>query len=279
MVRAGYVYPSDHLTTMVKLGCSVLKRPIRFSALCWGIGSALLPCQPINFFFIFVPSSYCSAPMSQAMWLTAILKWTLNLVLSVLNGMIFYACARTGLCYIIQIVAGVMCIRSNIKLFGIFAEDRRKSSDMMIRFYRKIQILTGKFNSIHRTLLLHIMEAATVSQIFLMFICIRSGTSFGSGSSIPLSALVVCVILSLQNVMIVLLTYGLGSEPHSCSTKVLQDMRKINGIAGEIVGRRFIVSCPILRVQLGSMNFIEKNTSLAIEAFCTERIVDLLLLQ
>ncbi|CAL8143380.1 unnamed protein product [Orchesella dallaii] len=192
--------------------------------------------------------------------------------------MIFYTSIRSGSCYILQIVTGVMCIRCNIKLFGIVAEDQNNSSDMLIRFYREIQILTGKFNSIHRALLLHIIEANTLAQIFLIFICIRSVTSFGSGSSIPLSALFVCLILSLQNVMVVLLTYGLKSEPHSCSSKVLQDMRKIHGIAGRKLGRRFIASCPTLRVQIGSMNFIEKNTSLNIEAFCTGRIVDLLLL-
>ncbi|CAL8143381.1 unnamed protein product [Orchesella dallaii] len=279
MVQAGYRCPLDHLTKVTKLACSFLMRPIPFLALCWGIGSAFLPCQPINFLFIFMPNSYCSVSMSQTIWLTTILKWAIISVMSVLNGMIFYTSTGTGICYIVQIVTGVMCIRCNIKVFGILSQDQNKASDMLIKFYREIQILTGKFNSIHRALLLHIMEAITLAQILLIYICICSGISSGSGPSIPLFALLVCGILSLQTVAVVLVTYGLGSEPHSCSAKVLQDLKKINGIASRIVGRRFIASCPMLKVQIGSMNFIEKNTSLKIEAFCTGRIVDLLLLQ
>ncbi|CAL8140165.1 unnamed protein product [Orchesella dallaii] len=278
LTKAGYTYLQDNTTKMAKIACSLLTRPIVISATFWGVGSALMPCEQINLFFNLMPKSYCRISERPSNWWTKAINYAPKPGIAILNGLTFYAAAGSDICCVVQIVAAVMCVRFNITVFGMLSKDFGKASKTLVRFHREIQILTGSFNFIHRTLLFHIMEANSLAQILLAFITLRCATSNGSDSPIPLFPLLVCGILAIQSVVAVQAIYGLGSEPHTCSSKILRNIKNIYGIAGSKYGRYFIASCPVLRVQIGTMNFIEKDTPLNMEAFCTERIIDLLLL-
>ncbi|CAL8140097.1 unnamed protein product [Orchesella dallaii] len=224
-------------------------------------------------------SGFCNNPSTQANFESRLFKWTINTVLAIINGLTFYAAATSGICCAVQITGGVMCIRYNIKVFGKLTESLKIPIHTVIGYYREIQILTGIFNSIHRIVLLHLMEAISLAQIFLGFVSIRCGISFGSGLPIPIFPLLVCSILALQSVVVILVIYGLGSEAHTCSRKALQHLITVRDFKRKAFGHRLIASCPCLKVDIGTMNFVEKDTSLNMENFCTGRIVDLLLLQ
>ncbi|CAL8140099.1 unnamed protein product [Orchesella dallaii] len=279
MARVGYTYTPDRQTKMAKTACSFLMRPIVLSTILWGVGSIFLPCQPINFFSIFMSQGFCNNSPIQTNFAITLFKFAVKTVLAIINGLTFYAAATSGICCAVQIIVGVMCIRYNIKVFGKLAESPEIRIHTVIGYYREIQILTGIFNSIHRSVLLHLLEAISLSQIFLGFISIRCGISLGAGLPIPIFLLLVCSILALQSVVVILVIYGLGSEAHTCSRKALQHVNSVRGFTRKAVGRRFIASCPCLKVDIGTRNFVEKDTSLNMVNFCTARIVDLLLLQ
>lgn len=143
--------------------------------------------------------------------------------------------------------------------------------------YRELQILTHRYNSIQQDVIIITM----IWIVMVAFIgCFLVLISFGFSIHIPLLLSFLCILLDAFLAIIVI--FGNFGKWHTKSSMVIQFLKRKMNIKGNArEGRwvsKYLSSMPILKVRIGSVNFVDRFTPLIMVHFCFAQIVNSLLL-
>ncbi|CAL8122142.1 unnamed protein product [Orchesella dallaii] len=178
------------------------------------------------------------------------------------------------------------CLISYIKNLSTALDNNGKDNiERVLGRYRQIQILEGFFNWIYQDVVtpytLNIFIMATIISTYVMI-------SMGTQLSIPHVILFSCVLFN--SLACIVLEFGAFGLVHVESTKLLRYIKeklipdletncKNSSERFKVkVVKKLVVSLCILKVRIGSVNFVEKTTPMAILDFCLGQIVNLLLM-
>ncbi len=104
----------------------------------------------------------------------------------------------------------------------------------------------------------------------------------GNFNELNIIMIIACALLAVSNGMQVTVGFGFAGRVYSVSQSV---NKKVNWIVCQnwkgrgAWGRKFWISCPTLKIQIFSTNFIDVSTSLNFNQFCVDQTVSLILLQ
>ncbi|CAL8135742.1 unnamed protein product [Orchesella dallaii] len=155
------------------------------------------------------------------------------------------------------------------------------STDAALRTYRQVQILVDNFNRAHSSLLvsLHVMVLTT---LVLSTVCIMKAWSAGRFTA-PGYLYLNCFFADTNvHVVVVLLSvYGLCRSVHHDANETVGQMKRAALFCGAKQARiacRCMNALPVLKIEFGGTNFVEKRTPIVYMEFALERIIDGLLL-
>ncbi|CAL8130258.1 unnamed protein product [Orchesella dallaii] len=247
--------------------------PISASPIFWGIGSALMQCQPTNVFYFLMSWKSCNSTVGWNGIQEIILGMIFITVVIVTNGLIFYSVVTLGLAFGTQLIIGVVCIRGNLKVATKAVRERNLGSIKLVHeIYIKNRILTDAYNFVHRGVVLHVMAVGCMGMVCLTYVNIVCR------STLPTFLTVVCFVVNVEGTGIIAGIFGFGSEVHSCSKDCLEAIQRKWIIMKHKQWKINLKSQPVLKIHIGSMNFIERDTVLNIGNFSLCRLIDLLLL-
>ncbi|CAL8122146.1 unnamed protein product [Orchesella dallaii] len=178
------------------------------------------------------------------------------------------------------------CLVSYIKNLRISLENCGKCNiERGLGRYRQLQILEGFFNWIHQDIVtpstLNILIITTIISTYAMI-------SMGTQLSIPHVILFSCVLVN--SLACIVLMIGAFALVHVESTRMFRYIKEklIPNLETNCssyserckvkVIKKLVASLYILKVRIGSVNFVEKTTPIAILDFCLAQIVSLLLM-
>ncbi len=143
--------------------------------------------------------------------------------------------------------------------------------------YRQLQITFGLYNSIHRkTLMVGVTECLLSTTITFTYMLIANL------NELNVIIIIACTLLSISNGMQVLVGFGYAGRLYSVSQSVNKNIELIirkNWKGRGSWARKFWASCPTMKIQLFSTNFIDVATSLIFNQFCIDTTINLILLQ
>ncbi len=93
--------------------------------------------------------------------------------------------------------------------------------------------------------------------------------------------LIACALLATSNGMQIAVGFGYAGRIYSVSQSVNKKVDLIvrrNWSGRGSWARKFWMSCPLLKIQLFSTNFIDLSTSLIFNQFCVDTTISLILL-
>lgn len=85
--------------------------------------------------------------------------------------------------------------------------------------------------------------------------------------------------VAAESILTILVFYDFAANLHYVTTRSFSILQSKEKVIKSRYLKRFLKSCQVLRVQIGSSNnYLEKRTPLVFQKFCIDRIIDLLLL-
>ncbi|CAL8147392.1 unnamed protein product [Orchesella dallaii] len=217
-----------------------------------------------------------------------------NFLIATLNGIVWGSSVKVAMTCLIQILLGAVSMPAYICIITSEIQNWRNSKRIMgcresevnttsmTFMYRKIQLIVESYNRIHSKILISILLLYVSSLViwavkFIQFLLIGK---FGDPTFLAMSFLVIQTIIHASTIIILL--YGTCGNVHDESTKCLVEMRWSTFHSGSSYRRKLVLmevkSLPVLKIEFGASNFIEKTTSIVFLQFALEKIVDCLLL-
>lgn len=155
-----------------------------------------------------------------------------------------------------------------------------KSGDLEngLMLARQINLLAASFNKMFATLLVMISVHAVLMQIIGGYCLVRV-----LGGNENVFSRLLFIFMIENGFVVTTLVYGFCGEVHDASNKGMKRIKKYAHVDGRSsrkmkMFRRVASSMPVLKINFGSGNFVEKSTPIVFQQFTIERLVDLLLL-
>ncbi len=142
--------------------------------------------------------------------------------------------------------------------------------------YRKLQITFGLYNLIHRkTLMVGIM-------VFLLTTITFTYMLIGNFNELNVIMIIAFALVASSNGIQITVGFGFAGRIYSVSQSVNKNVDWIvrkNWRRRGSWARKFWISCPTLKIQIFSTNFIDVSTSLNLNQFCVDKTISLILLE
>jgi hypothetical protein len=138
--------------------------------------------------------------------------------------------------------------------------------------YRELQILNVMFNSIYQW----DFFAFVMGTILLLLIA--NGYFLISMHQIPTIFLIFGIYVTFMQYMASILLFSVASNVWSNSSEFVCGWSKDGRLSTKPLTRKYRKSLQILKVKIGSTNFVELNTPFVFFSFCIEQTINLVLL-
>ncbi|CAL8068665.1 unnamed protein product [Orchesella dallaii] len=240
----------------------------------------LLPCLPAHFGFFLLPQ--CSSKINSL----EIFKMfpSSKLVYEVFMRILTVLCGGFAACvlfpaFILDLNISYMwchCIRNYIKLYSRILSNisvNTKNFHGKVSTFRQIQLITVEFNSYHQK-----YNAVTKISIMVIGIDIALYALIRLYDSLLAPQILTYVTAVFEFFCGILFAYGLKACVYVASKQLLEDTKGLQGLHGHKWFRRYFRSWPVLKVYMGSVNFIDQVTPLTVLDFAISQLVSLLLL-
>lgn len=141
---------------------------------------------------------------------------------------------------------------------------------MVIKGYRKIQLLSSVHNFVLQNPMMPISMAGTiVAEVASVYIVLSQS------GKLPHHVIMPYLILAVDISIFIHFIFKKVSGPHIDSAELIQFTK--GKYARDTWGRRFVRSCPSVKVKIADGHFFDKTTSLMIWDFCIDYVITLLL--
>ncbi|CAL8098741.1 unnamed protein product [Orchesella dallaii] len=174
------------------------------------------------------------------------------------------------------------CLVGYVKHFKQKLQNIGTATPKLILEYQQLQILTIYYNFIQQDVIISLMLTLIIC---LTIVCSYVLIKLGSGISVSHFLFFSCALVDSLATMVI--CYGQFGCLHTQSTSVLTIIRSqiIPNVASAKISyndlklmKKYVESFYPLKVQLGSVNFVEKITPLVSLQFCVEQLVNLLII-
>ncbi|CAL8068669.1 unnamed protein product [Orchesella dallaii] len=254
--------------------------PFPFAILVY-LGQILfLPCLPAHFGFFLLPQCSIKINSLQIFLAFPTIKLIYVVVVIIIMELFSGFSARVlfpGFIFDVTIsYLWCYCISNYIKLYSRILNKisvHTKNFYGSVSTFRQIQIIMIEFNSYHQ-------NYNSVVKIGYMVIGIDIGlyALVRLYDSLLVPQIITYMIAVIELFCVILFAYGLKACVYVASKQLLKDIKGLNMLNGHKWFRRYIRSWPVLKVYLGSVNFIDEVTPLRILDFAISQLVSLLLL-
>ncbi|CAL8146211.1 unnamed protein product [Orchesella dallaii] len=177
---------------------------------------------------------------------------------------------------IIQVAIGTVGLSQMIKLQ--LNEMRQSSLRNLINTYRRIQLLASVFNKIHSKVIVLLFITVLTSQIMSTLKLIHAVRG-NDNSTVGVRLYYVRVLVT--SIIVINTVYGFCGDVSFFSEKFVKHMRHCARVTpGRKCSKMFwkmIISLPIIKIEFGPSNFIEKLTPIMFQQFATLRVIDAML--
>lgn len=147
-----------------------------------------------------------------------------------------------------------------------------RSTQLLLRQYRIAQVTENLVNAVlTKRFFLIFLSFTIIGQICSVYII------FTSWSYLSVGIMMLFLLLGFNFCTIIYIFLHSLCYPNVSSTQFVKIMRKSKS-ARSLIVRKFLNSCPPLKVGMGDGTFYDKLTSFKICQFCVERFINLLIM-
>lgn len=138
---------------------------------------------------------------------------------------------------------------------------------------RVLKLLTEQLNSSIKHTLISGLFISVVSQIIGFWMLIGGPIV----AKIPIPLVLFFAVAAMEGMVIILVVYNFAADVNRMSNQMHVKLNANKNVLRNKYFTKFLKSSQKLSVRLGISNFLEKTTPLEVKKFCTDRVVDLLL--
>jgi len=152
-----------------------------------------------------------------------------------------------------------------------------KNAEKKALMFRQFQLLSMQHRSIYSKLFFPIY---TVCIIIIGVICTYNSiiTLYSDAGSVQLGLSLLYLWVAFHIFSIIIFVYGILADVYKVSNGVLEELKTNVKFAKSRWFKRFVRTCPIIRIYIFGTNFIDELTPLNLENFVVDQTVSLLLL-
>ncbi|CAL8135740.1 unnamed protein product [Orchesella dallaii] len=263
----------------------------RLSAFLLAFFSAVAPTLPVNF-LSFPPGKYITDAFVY-LNVSCDICWALNFVLLsikfVLNWVAWTCFAKYGVLCMNQIMIGSASLAVYVSIINAklqmcidgTSQCVENSTYAAIKTYRQVQILVSNLNRAHSALLVFLLVVLMSGLVLFTVSSIQTLTTgtFTESGNFYINCFFADAIVHF--VVVILSVYGLCGNLHQEASGTLGEMKRAAlfcGIKQARIARRCTNALPVLKIEFGGTNFVEKRTAFVYLEFALERIIDTLLI-
>ncbi len=141
--------------------------------------------------------------------------------------------------------------------------------------YREVELMSTEYRNLYSYYMTAVVMICVIFQhIITLYACLEFGMK------LPLPSYLLFLITTVNDGVVLVGMYSTLSNIFTTSQDILEkQLRLATGkTAMSPYFRRYHKSCKILKVYIGSSNFVEPLTPLVVEEFCIQQVISLLLL-
>lgn len=248
-----------------------------------------MPCMPSNLGYNFLPE--CSEvpitdldPTNSTSSSIAVKLTKLVFMLS--NLWIWSFGVQCAVFVVIVIMLGAMSLRSFLKFYerkmlkstaplrpSCIKKDPKSEMKLLFRnvlIFRRLQLLTGRFNKIHQLkVLVPLLFTVTSHQVFSVYGAIKFN------GQLNFVSYALFAILGSQGFLVIMGMFTGLADVFTMSKRVKLNLEKSQRHHKFL--RRFHFSCPLIKIRFGTLNYIESFTPLGFENFALVQATNMLM--
>ncbi len=239
------------------------------------------PCLPTNLCYWIVDTQCVGQLGSETKATWSLYEICVKLLVVVVNYL-NWSFLQSG-CYFhctLILLVKTYCLRRYIELAGnrieLSLSKKKEPNAYTCIMLREIEVISNEYRRLYSySAISPCIVCAMLLHILTFYACIK----FGLG--LPLAMYLFFSLAALNTCVVVLCMYTSMANVVRASTFVLE-VKLRSGMGKNMVRspwfRRFLKSCKIVKIYVGSVNFVEPMTPLVVEQFSIQQTVNLLLL-
>ncbi len=252
------------------------------STLMYHIDMFRYPCLPTNLGY-WIVDTQCVGQLgseSKATW--SLYEICLKLLVVVINYLNWtFLLSGAAFHGVLILLVKTYCLTRYIQLAGKRIDSslsgKREPSAYTCLMFREIEVMSNEYRALYsNSFITPCIVCVMFINILSFYVCIKFGLE------LPLAMFLCFLLCALNSCVIVLCLYTSMANVVQESTFVLKVKLK-SGLGKNMIRlspwfRRYLKSCKIVKIYVGSTNFVEPLTPLPVEQFCIQQTVNLLLL-
>lgn len=253
--------PLDTKERLILILCPLLHYSAMFVPFAFTFGVILsMPCLPSNLLYSLHPqctSSPSSIPLPIPFFL-------------LLNLWLWSYGVQCAVFVVILLMLGASSLRGFLKFYlhRLLSDPLHAPTFCLI--YRRIQLLTHLFNSIHQSkILVPLIFTVTSHQVFSVYGAIKFN------GQLNLISYLLFLILGSQGVTVIMGMFTGLADVYTMSRRVKAKLQREHRWHRYL--RRFHQSCQLIRIRFGAVNFIDSFTPLGFENFAVVQTTNMLM--
>lgn len=139
--------------------------------------------------------------------------------------------------------------------------------------YREIEVMSTEFRRLYCSMIAGVLVSVMLIQTISLYAIVKLGFE------LPLPMFIVFFTAGSNAVLVLVYMYSSLAEVFTASQNVLEIKLKTGNIHPSPWFRRYLKSCKIIKVFIGSTNYAEPSTPLTVKDFCIGQTISLMLLE